>query len=124
VARPAIVLVAEDDSHIRHVLYELLEDEGYVPLLVANGQEALDLALAQQVDVILLDLQMPVLNGEAFCQAYREHGGTAPVILLTAVAAEGVEAAITACGAAGYIPKPFDLDHVLETVALHVAAVG
>jgi CheY-like chemotaxis protein len=123
-AGPATVLIAEDDPHIRHVLHELLEDEGYVPLLVANGQEALDLALAQPVDVILLDLQMPVLNGEAFCHAYREHGGTAPVVLLTAAAPAIVEAAITACGAAGYIAKPFDLGQVIETVAQHVAAVG
>jgi DNA-binding response OmpR family regulator len=124
VAGPATVLIAEDDSHIRHVLHELLQDEGYVPLLVANGQEALDLALAQGVDVILLDLQMPVLDGEAFCHAYHEHGGTALIILLTAVAPNVMEAVAAACGAAGYIPKPFDLDHVLETVVQHLPAVG
>jgi two-component system chemotaxis response regulator CheY len=121
-AASAIILVAEDDPDIRNVLQALLEDEGYVPLVVANGQEALDLALSRQVDVILLDLQMPVLNGEAFCQAYREQDRTTPIILLTAVAPDVVEAVAAACGAAGYIPKPFDLDHLLETVAQHLSA--
>jgi CheY-like chemotaxis protein len=77
-AASATVLIAEDDPNIRDLLHELLEGEGYESLVVSNGQEALDLALAQPIDVILLDLQMPVLNGEAFCTAYREHGGKAP----------------------------------------------
>jgi two-component system OmpR family response regulator len=120
-SRPTI-LIAEDDPDIRQVLHDLLEDEGYAPLVVANGQEALDLALAQQVDVILLDLQMPVVDGEAFCRAYREHSGTTPVVLLTAAADSIVQAAVTACGAVGYISKPFDLARVIETVALHLPA--
>ena len=113
----ATVLIAEDDPIIGQILLLLLSDEGYSPLVVVDGQEALDLALTRQIDVILLDLQMPVLNGEGFCRAYRERGGSAPVLLLTAAADAVVRAAVTACGAAAYIPKPFDVDDVVATVA-------
>lgn|SRR5688572_3913492 len=119
-AASATVLIAEDDPTIRDILHALLEGEGYEALAVSNGQEALDLALAQPVDVILLDLQMPVLNGEAFCTAYRERGGNTPVVLLTAASDDIVQAPVAVCGAVGYIPKPFDIDHVIETVIQHL----
>jgi CheY-like chemotaxis protein len=122
VAATATILIAEDDPDIRHVLHELLQDEGYVPLIVKDGQEALDVVLTQHVDLILLDLQMPVLDGEGFCTVYHERGGTAPVVLVTAASPTLVESALTACGAAGYISKPFDLNDVIEAVAKHLPA--
>ena len=67
-----------------------------------------------------LMLANKVLDGEAFCAAYRAGGGVAPVILLTAASDAVAQAAVTACGAAGYISKPFDLDRVLAMVALHL----
>jgi DNA-binding response OmpR family regulator len=119
---PAAVLIAEDEPDIRQILHALLEEEGYTVLSAADGQDALELATTQYIGLILLDLQMPLLNGEAFCRAYRERGGTAPVVLLTAAAPAIVEAATVVCGAIGSISKPFDLDHVVETVALHLTA--
>jgi two-component system chemotaxis response regulator CheY len=120
----ATVLIAEDDPVIGHILELLLSDEGYSVLVVVDGQEALDLALTRQIDLILLDLQMPVLNGAGFCRAYRERGGSAPVLLLTAASDAIVRAAVTACGAAGHIPKPFDVDDVLATVARYAPIPG
>jgi two-component system chemotaxis response regulator CheY len=120
----ATVLIAEDDPVIGHILELLLSDEGYSPLVVVDGQAALDLALTRQIDLILLDLQMPVLNGEGFCRAYRERGGSAPVLLLTAASDAIVRAAVTACGAVGSIPKPFDVDDVLATVARYAPIPG
>jgi DNA-binding response OmpR family regulator len=120
----ATVLIAEDDPVIGQILQQLLSDEGYSALVVVDGQAALDLALTRQIDLILLDLQMPVLDGESFCRAYRERGGSAPVLLLTAAAEAIVRAAVTACGAAGHIPKPFDVDDVVATVARYAPIPG
>src|SRR5215212_8300218 len=104
------VLVADDDPVLRTILVTILEDEGDGVVAAANGQDALELALAQDVELILLDLGMPRLSGEAFCRTYRERGGHAPVILVTASQPDAVAAAITACGAVASIPKPFEIN--------------
>ena len=70
-----VVLVVDDDDAIRLSVGMLLEDEGYRVLLARDGIEALGAALARRIDMILLDLAMPRLTGEAFCRAYRERGG-------------------------------------------------
>ena len=116
----ACILVADDSAVIREVLTTLLDDEGYRTVEAANGRDALDLALSQHVDLIVLDLEMPLLNGHAFCAAYREHGGQAPVLLLTGSSPGAVAAAIDSCGAVGFIPKPFELDEVLTSVERHL----
>jgi DNA-binding response OmpR family regulator len=76
--------------------------------------------LSQPVDLIVLDVEMPRLNGHAFCATYRERGRRVPVLLLTGSSSEAVAAAVTSCGAVGYIAKPFDVDEVLATVERHL----
>ena len=116
-----VVLIADDDADIRAVLSMALEDEGYGMIEAADGQDALALALARTVDLIVLDLHMPQLDGQAFCEAYREGGGRAPVLLMTAANIEDTVAATATCNAAGYIRKPFDLEDVLDTIERLVA---
>jgi DNA-binding response OmpR family regulator len=118
---PVSILIAEDDPYIRESLELLLEDEGYVVLTSADGVAALEVALREHPDLILIDLGMPRLDGAGFCRAYREQGGPAPVILITAADPRKVEQAVTQCNAMAYIRKPFDIDQVLEAVAQHVA---
>src|SRR4051812_8262967 len=79
-----LVLIVEDDRSIRGVLDVLLCDEGYRVLTVADGAAGLDVAERERPPVILLDLGLPLLEGPEFCRIYREHGGEAPVILITA----------------------------------------
>jgi CheY-like chemotaxis protein len=119
-AIPAI-LVAEDNPDIRDLLSMLLESEGYSPVAAADGQDALELALGRDVDLILLDIAMPRLTGTEFCLAYRTRGGHAPIILITAANDEAVTAAIEACGAVGHIRKPFAIAQVLEMIERHTA---
>ena len=114
------ILVAEDDAGIREVLSALLETEGYGVVLARDGAEALSLADSHHPDLILIDLHMPRLNGESFCHLYRETGSTTPIILLTAADPKTVVAAVEACGAVAYIPKPFDLDELLDTISRHL----
>jgi DNA-binding response OmpR family regulator len=115
-----LVLVAEDDRDLRELFRDLLDDDGYRTVVAIDGAEALDLALRESPDVILLDLGLPALAGPDFCRAYRECGGRAPVVLVTAADPANVEMAMEACGAVAYISKPFKIERLLETVARHV----
>ena len=115
-----VILVADDSPDIRALLTTLLEDEGYSIIEANDGQDALEVALGCDVNLILLDVAMPRLTGTAFCLAYRNHGGYAPVILITAANNEAVAAAVEACRAVGHIRKPFNIEHVLDMVERYV----
>ena len=115
-ARPRI-LVAEDDDAIRDLVSDVLEATDYTVVTAEDGAEALSITLSQSFALILLDLHLPHPDVQAFCRTYRERGGSAPVILLTAATVERAAAAAEACGAVAYIAKPFDLDELLDTVA-------
>src|SRR5215208_5993571 len=112
-----LILIAEDDPEIRDVLRWLLADAGYRLLLAVDGREAQDLAERERPALILLDLGMPLVSGPDFCLAYRDRGGVAPIVLLTAASPDDVTAAMGVCGAAAYIPKPFEMDALLATIA-------
>src|SRR5215216_1313440 len=105
-----LVLVVEDDPDLRELFHDLLDDEGYRAIMATDGAEALDLALGEAPAIILLDLGLPLLDGPRFCRAYRERGGAAPVVLVTAAGQQTVEEALAACGAVAYIPKPFKIE--------------
>jgi CheY-like chemotaxis protein len=111
-----LILVAEDDQALREIFHELLDDEGYRTIMATNGAEALALALGETPALILLDLDLPLLDGPSFCRAYRERGGAAPIVLVTAANPETVKEALGACGAVAYILKPFEIERVLDTI--------
>src|SRR5215212_9123897 len=110
------ILVAEDDPDIREILEMLLADAGYRVLTAVDGIDALDLARGARLDLILVDAGMPRLDGAGFCRAYREDGGTTPVILISASDSAVITATVTACGAVAYISKPFDIGGVLDKI--------
>jgi CheY-like chemotaxis protein len=109
------VFVVEDDVDTRDMLGRFLELEGYHVELAANGQQALDrLTSGVQPCVILLDLMMPVMSGEAFReeQLLLPNGlDRIPVVVLSAK--RSAERSVESMGAAALIPKPFDLDFVV-----------
>jgi CheY-like chemotaxis protein len=115
-ARP-LVLIVDDDRDLRELLASLLDDEGYRTSTAVDGLDALEAARRDNPAVILVDATMPRLDGAEFCRAYREDGGTAPVILISAGRPEQFMKAVEACGAAAFIAKPFAIEDVLETVA-------
>jgi two-component system response regulator ResD len=114
-----MILIIDDNDDVRSVLAMLLAEEGYKILEAVDGEAALERALDRDVSLIVLDVAMPRRNGPAFCRAYRERGGQAPVILVTAAREEAVATAIATCGAVDYIPKPFEIDVALETIKRH-----
>ena len=66
------VLVIDDDAHIRRVIEMKLKKRGYQVTMAKNGQEGLDIVLAQQPDVVISDINMPVMDGRAFCEKTNE----------------------------------------------------
>jgi DNA-binding response OmpR family regulator len=105
------VLVVDDDDELRESLVMALEASGHEVLAASDGREALACLDDHAVDVVVLDLMMPVLDGEGFLAAYRARGGTAAVIVVSA----GLDLPQVAArlGSTDWLAKPFDLE-VLE----------
>ncbi len=108
------VLVVEDDADIRSMIELTLAAEGHAIVLASNGAEALERVRRGTVDVILLDLKMPVMDGWEFARRYRERGGKAPIVVLSA--AQDAERYAREIGARHSLSKPFDLDALTAVV--------
>jgi CheY-like chemotaxis protein len=102
------VLIAEDNPVNRELLRELLETHGYSVSEACNGQEALNLLEEFQPDILLLDLDMPVLDGFATVRRIRENSSLAslPVLAVTAYAMQGDRERVLTSGFDGYLSKP------------------
>jgi DNA-binding response OmpR family regulator len=114
------VLVVDDEPMVRETLGQVLSDEGYVVDLAVDGEAALERVHAARPDAILLDLLMPGMNGRQFLQAFRNEPvyETVPVLIMTAV--HGLEINLAALGASEVVEKPFNVDELLNKVALAV----
>ncbi len=110
------VLIVEDDRAVASALKEGLEDESYAVDVAHDGDEGLRTALADEYDIIILDVMMPELNGYEVCQKLRSDGNTTPVLMLTAKDQERdiVEGLDT--GADDYLAKPFSFDVLLARI--------
>jgi two-component system, OmpR family, response regulator ResD len=109
------LLVVDDEDRIRRLLKMYLEREDYVIDEAANGIDALELALANDYDVILLDLMMPGKDGIEVCKELREKKAT-PVIMLTAKGEEVNRVQGFEAGTDDYIVKPFSPREVVLRV--------
>ena len=106
------ILVIDDDADIGAVLKDRLESLGYRVLAAANGGEGLDLLESQSLQLVLLDVEMPGMNGLEVLKEMRKRGHDVTVIMITAYGT--IERAVQAMkeGAYDFIPKPFEPDHV------------
>jgi two-component system sensor histidine kinase/response regulator len=112
------ILVVDDVPSICSLVAIILRDEGYQVGTAHNGQEALARIAEATPDLVLLDLQMPVMDGWELHRRLREQDCCAPVVFMTAGPQARVEA--ERHHADGYIAKPFDPDALVATVAQHV----
>jgi CheY-like chemotaxis protein len=115
-ARRYTVLVVDDERLIRDVLGELLRDAGYEVANAENGRVALAVLETRLVDVILLDLMMPVMDGFAFRARQLEDPGLAHIPVIVLSASYNVGARLGRVSPASYLSKPFDLGIVLHAV--------
>jgi CheY-like chemotaxis protein len=113
------ILIAEDDLASSVLLTELLTRWGYEVTVAANGREALDRLAERPADLVVLDLQMPVLDGFGALAEIRARGGPrVPAVALTAFAMREDRERILAAGFDHYLTKPVrfeDLRQTLET---------
>jgi signal transduction histidine kinase/CheY-like chemotaxis protein len=117
------VLAAEDNATNQMVLKALLGQAGIVPTMVENGREALDAWEAQDWDMILMDIQMPVMDGVAATRAIREREraggrGHTPIIAVTANAMTHQVAEYEAAGMDHMVPKPIDVTSLFAAMEL------
>ncbi|HSG91992.1 MAG TPA: ATP-binding protein [Pseudomonadales bacterium] len=110
---PQRVLVVDDGEENRSLLELVLGEAGLVVECATNGREALERTAGSAYAAILMDVQMPVMDGYAAVAAMRERGLEMPIVALTAHAMKGTEERCRAAGYSDYLPKPIDLDALL-----------
>lgn len=109
------VLVVDDDPFIREVVAELLDEEGFAVATADDGAEALRFVATVVPSVILLDMDMPIVDGREFAARYREMPGPrAPIVVITA--AYDARLAAEEIGAQGHLAKPFQVDALVSMV--------
>jgi len=113
------ILVAEDEQVNRRMITALLNKHDIQVTAVQNGKEALDALEKDHFDIVLMDIQMPVMDGVTAMQAIRESGqeySSMPIVALTAHAMSGDRELFLEQGFDGYIAKPIDLQDLLNTI--------
>jgi DNA-binding response OmpR family regulator len=110
------ILVVEDELHIAKILKIELEYEGYDVLVANDGKSGLEAALLEKLDLILLDVLLPKMNGMEILRRIRKENSSIPVILLTARNMTMDKVTGLDQGANDYITKPFEMDELLARV--------
>src|SRR5437867_11504812 len=111
------VLIVDDDKAFRDLLRYELERGGYRKLYeAADGEEALDVVAGHHVDLMLLDLRMPRLEGEVVLQFIKDNYPKIRVIVLTGYTEGSVKRNVFRLGADGYLEKPYDSAELLASV--------
>ncbi|HEV7926506.1 MAG TPA: response regulator [Verrucomicrobiae bacterium] len=108
------ILIVDDDPSIRYMLSRILLDEGYATLSAANGRDGLKAATDPEVDLVLLDLKMPGMNGQQTLQELALLRPGLPVIIMTAFPGQRGEGPLA--GASALLQKPLDFPMLLEAI--------
>ncbi len=114
--RRLTVLLVDDEESVQKLLAYPLEREGYRVVQARNGEEALALYREEPVDLVILDLMLPRLDGLAVCRRLREERSAVPIIMLTARGDEGDKVLGLELGADDYITKPFSIREFMSRV--------
>ena len=113
------VLIVEDDSKNLTLFRDLLRVSGYETVEATDGKQGVESAKANKPDLILMDIQMPVMDGLEATKILKADSITSdiPIVALTANAMKGDEQRITEAGCDGYMTKPIDIKEFLKLVA-------
>jgi two-component system chemotaxis response regulator CheY len=111
-----VVLVVEDDQSIRNVITDVLEERGFRVVGAADGAQALDQIERQRPDVMVLDLLMPVMHGWDFMETYSKRTGGEQIPIVVVSVNPALPRSFNRFGVHSVIPKPFDVDDLLDSV--------
>jgi two-component system, cell cycle response regulator DivK len=117
------IMVVEDYDDTRYFLKQLLEKKGYHVLEAVNGQEAIEVAQREHPDLIVMDLDLPILDGIGATQYLRRQPDTKhlPIVAVTAYPMSFTRVKAFAKGCDEYLPKPIDFDEFEKVLMRYVA---
>jgi two-component system cell cycle response regulator DivK len=112
------ILVVEDEITNQEVAEVILKNQGFVTLLAGNGREGIEKAFAEQPDLILMDILMPILDGLSATEILKKDARTAhiPIVAVTAKASNTDRREAELAGCDGFLTKPFRNRTLVETV--------
>lgn len=112
------ILVVDDEDYVADMIASALEIEGYTTFVSYNGREALDQARDLQVDLVIIDIMLPYINGIALIGQLRrlDHLRTVPIVLISAGARPQ-----RALEKTTFVPKPFDMNAMIALVQQRIA---
>ena len=112
------ILVVEDQEDNRTILRDLLGMAGYELIEATNGAEGIELALREKPDLILMDIQLPLIDGYEATRRIKDNAAlkATPIIAVTSYALSGDEAKARAAGCDAYVTKPFSPRELLAKV--------
>lgn len=113
------ILVCDDDKHTRMLLRTILENASYTVSTATNGIEALEVLEKEHIDLVVLDIMMPQMDGYEFTKLVRENNSTLPILMVTAKIMLPDEKKGYMVGTDDYITKPIDEEKLL----LHIKAL-
>ncbi len=122
---PARILVVEDNPMNMELAVDLLKLHGHEVLSAVTGQEALEISAREKLDLILMDVQLPGMDGLAVTRKLKENPATAhiPVVALTAHAMKGDEERMLSHGCIGYIAKPINTREFPDAVEKFIGSI-
>ena len=113
---PSTILLVDDEDSVQKLLTYPLERDGFRVLQARDGEEALARYREEPIDLVILDLMLPRLDGLAVCRRLREERSAVPIIMLTARGDEGDKVLGLELGADDYITKPFSIREFMSRV--------
>ncbi len=114
---PCDIMVVDDGQANRRLIKLILQKAGCRVVEAENGQIGYDKAIGGKFDIVLMDIQMPVLDGYQATRKLRDNGYTKPVLALTANAMTGDQEKCADAGCDGFLAKPVDIDKLIATIA-------
>jgi FixJ family two-component response regulator len=118
---PQVVSIIDDDESVRMAANSLVRSLGYVTHIFASAEEFLQSPDVHLTSCLIVDVQMPRMNGLELQDALRERGLRIPIIFITAFPKEELKARALEGGAAGFLNKPFDCEALIDCPACALA---
>lgn len=118
------VLLADDSPDMIELVQLVLQNSGYSMITANDGIEAVNTCLEQSPDLVLMDLNMPNMNGFDATKTLRDKGFSNPIVVLTSSESEDDRKRAEEAGCSGYILKTMDMRDVEETIDHYLAEIG
>lgn len=116
------ILIVEDNEHNMYLISFILEKNGYETIKAVNGEEGFQLAIKEKPDIVIMDIQLPDINGLEVTKRIRASkvDGKIPIIAITSFAMSGDREKALEAGCTGYIEKPINPDTIMAEIEKHL----